>query len=133
MTNTTLMAMMILATNTTELKTNTTEHWHNPATPWTAVFETNAIYWDSARQRWWNKSMSDGKEKWVVTEVVRVKKLSFDWNGPRSVEDIDVLSRTTNHLRLVESWKPADPEPVITNMPATNWLVRSNFFHKTKP
>lgn len=101
MTNSTLLvASMIMATNTTELKTNATESFVPPGQIWL----TNGVvnYWYEGGRF----VPAQAKDKWVVTEVVRVKKLQFEWNGLRTIEDTELISKTTNHMRLIENWQP---------------------------
>lgn len=107
MTNTMLLATMIMATNTTELKTNVTEQFNKPGDYYilTNAFLDN-IVWDGSG---WKQVPKNPKEKWTVTEVIRINRLQFEWNGLRTVEDTEVISRTTNHLKLIENWQPVKP------------------------
>jgi len=57
-------------------------------------------------------------EKWEITTVENVSVLIFNWLGkPRSIEDREVVSRTTNRWTLESEWKPS------TNSPAQSQTV----------
>ena len=94
MTNTVGIALTILATHTSGLKTNVTESLVDPK------FPANVLFLNESRgQR--------GQEKWVTTTVERVERLQFVWQGKvREMTEVQMVSSNTVHLRIKQEWEP---------------------------
>lgn len=93
MTNLLAIAATIIATNSSELKTNVLETAYDPATP-------RNIY-----------LIYDGRppsqnEKWVTTTIEKIEKLQFEWQGKsREVVAFNLVSSNTVHLRIKQEWE----------------------------
>lgn len=98
MTNTITLAIILIATQTTELKTNVTESFIKPG----MNFTTN---WPDI----WSPRV-EPKDKWVTTIVQQETRLHFEWMGaPREIVSVIPLSTNIVHLRRKEEWEPAKP------------------------
>ncbi len=99
MTNAIALAVTLLATQSSELKTNVTE---SPFAPSSNYIFVNSWGGTSFRQ----PEVTPAKEKWVTTIVTKEDRLALNWMERWHTNLVtSVVSSNTVHLRVVEQWE----------------------------
>lgn len=91
---------LIVATSSSELRTNVTETPYDPAT-----IRNHTVY---GLQYGYSSPPPPPSEKWVTTKIERIEVLEFDWSGSRRrIENVTPITNRVEHLRLKQEWEPA--------------------------
>ncbi len=101
MTNTVAIALTVLATQSSELKTNVAESPFAPAANTIWINGSIGTYWGNRAPE-----VPPAKEKWVTTIVTKEDRLALNWMERWHTNLVtSVVSSNTVHLRVVEQWE----------------------------
>lgn len=64
-------------------------------------FEPHIHAYDDTNRRYFPPT-----SQWIITNVVRIHKASFDWFGKRELQYEELVSSTTNRWKLQQDWVP---------------------------